>query len=83
MTRHLRSLLDLNPEETSRLLDLAAKVKTSPGDYASALAGKSIASLQDYSDALRGAKSGESVTIVVLREAERLSLTITPETRKQ
>ncbi|MEM7249053.1 MAG: ornithine carbamoyltransferase [Acidobacteriota bacterium] len=43
MTRHLRSLLDLNPQETTHLLDLAAKVKSSPGDYSSALAGKSIA----------------------------------------
>ncbi len=37
--------LDLTLEELSALLDLAADVKQSPRDYASALAGKSIAML--------------------------------------
>ncbi len=43
MTRHLRSLLDLSPAETSRIVDLAADVKAKPGEYSSALAGKSVA----------------------------------------
>jgi ornithine carbamoyltransferase len=43
MTRHLRSLLDLDADETSRLLDLAASVKAEPGKYRTALDGKSIA----------------------------------------
>ncbi|MCA9700268.1 MAG: ornithine carbamoyltransferase, partial [Myxococcales bacterium] len=43
MTRHLRSLLDLSPAETSRVLDLAAAVKADPAAYAGGLAGKSIA----------------------------------------
>jgi ornithine carbamoyltransferase len=37
--------VDLTLEELASLLDLAADVKRSPGDYASALAGKSIAML--------------------------------------
>lgn len=43
MTRHLRSLLDLSAEETQRVLDLAAEVKRTPGDFARALSGKSVA----------------------------------------
>lgn len=43
MTRHLRSLLDLDADETSRLLDLAIAVKAEPGKYRTALDGKSIA----------------------------------------
>ena len=43
MARHLRSLVDLSPTETQRLLDLAQAVKAKPGDYRSALDGKSIA----------------------------------------
>ena len=53
------------------------------GDVVVEFAGKSIASLQDYSDALRGAKLGETVTIVITRDGERQELTITPEARKQ
>ena len=37
--------LDLTDDELRYLLDLAAAVKRSPGDYAQALAGKSIALL--------------------------------------
>lgn len=43
MTRHLRSLLDLDADETARLLDLADAVKAEPAKYATALAGKSVA----------------------------------------
>ncbi len=43
MTRHLRSLLDLDADETTRLLDLADAVKAEPSKYSAALAGKSIA----------------------------------------
>jgi len=43
MTRHLRSLLDLDADETARVLDLAHAVKAEPAKYATALAGKSIA----------------------------------------
>ncbi len=43
MTRHLRSLLDLDADETDRLLDLADLVKAEPAKYAKALDGKSVA----------------------------------------
>jgi ornithine carbamoyltransferase len=41
----LRKDLDLAPDELVALLDLASEVKRSPGEYRSALAGKSIALL--------------------------------------
>ncbi len=43
MPRHLRSLLDLSPAETLRVVDLAAEIKADPRSCAGALAGKSIA----------------------------------------
>lgn len=43
MPRHLRSLLDLTPAETMRVIDLAQAVKADPQSCAGALAGKSIA----------------------------------------
>ena len=53
------------------------------GDVVVEFAGKSIAGLQDYSDVLQGAKVGETVTMVILRDGERMQLTITPAARKQ
>ena len=43
MTQHLTSLLDLSPEQTQRIVDLATEVKANPADFAGALAGRSIA----------------------------------------
>src|SRR5690606_10863613 len=43
MPRHLRSLLDLSPAETMRVVDLAAEVKAKPQSCEGALAGKSNA----------------------------------------
>src|SRR5690606_17173713 len=43
MTRHLRSLLDLNAAEVRRVVDLAAEVKREPGRFSTGLSGKSIA----------------------------------------
>jgi ornithine carbamoyltransferase len=43
MQRDLLSVDDLTPDELSSLLDLAAKVKAQPGDYAARLAGRSVA----------------------------------------
>ena len=43
MPRHLRSLLDLTPAETRRVVELAAELKSDPQGCAGALAGKSIA----------------------------------------
>jgi len=61
----------------------AEKAGLTGGDIVVEFAGKSIGSLQDYSDALRGAKVDDPVTIIVIRDGERVSLTITPEARKQ
>lgn len=41
--RHLRSLLDLSPVETMRVVELAAQIKADPSLAAGSLAGKSIA----------------------------------------
>ncbi|PRQ00033.1 Ornithine carbamoyltransferase [Enhygromyxa salina] len=43
MTHHLRSLLDLTPAQTQRLVDLAVEIKANPASVANALAGRSIA----------------------------------------
>jgi ornithine carbamoyltransferase len=43
MTRDLLSVDDLSPEELTELLDLSAKVKATPDDYAGRLRGKAIA----------------------------------------
>ena len=43
MTRHLCSLADLSPEDTTRVIELAHKVKAAPKDYRGDLAEKSIA----------------------------------------
>ncbi|MHC4064072.1 MAG: M28 family peptidase [Planctomycetota bacterium] len=51
------------------------------GDVIVEFAGQRIANLQDYSDALVGAKVGQSVSIAVLRDGKRINSTITPTTR--
>jgi len=43
MTQHLRSLSDLTPEQTQRVIDVAADIKADPESCATALAGRSIA----------------------------------------
>lgn len=43
MPHHLRSLLDLSPAQTLRVVELAAAIKADPSSCAGALAGKSIA----------------------------------------
>jgi ornithine carbamoyltransferase len=43
MVRHFLSIDDVTSDELNHLLELAAKVKASPGDYAARLAGKSVA----------------------------------------
>jgi S1-C subfamily serine protease len=52
------------------------------GDVIVEFAGLPIKNLQDYSDALIGAKIGEPVDIVVLREGERVKMKITPTSGK-
>ncbi len=51
------------------------------GDIIVEFAGKKIASLRDYADALVGAKIGETVTVVVDRDGTRLTLEVTPTAR--
>lgn len=48
------------------------------GDIIVEFAGLAIHNLQDYSDALVGAKTGQEVDIVVLRDGQRVTLKITP-----
>src|SRR4249919_299487 len=43
MDRDLLSIDDLSPRELGQLLELSAKVKAQPGDYADRLAGRSVA----------------------------------------
>jgi ornithine carbamoyltransferase len=43
VTRHFLSLDDVSPEELGHLLELAAKLKQSPDDYATRLDGKAVA----------------------------------------
>ncbi len=43
MASHLTSLLDLTPEQTQRVVELAAQVKKQPQNFNTALSGKSIA----------------------------------------
>ncbi|HZO14603.1 MAG TPA: ornithine carbamoyltransferase [Polyangiaceae bacterium] len=43
MTRHLRSLLDINADEMRRILDLATRVKQNPDAYRDKLRGKVLA----------------------------------------
>lgn len=51
------------------------------GDVVIELAGKKIENVNEYSYALGALKPGQEVTIVVLRNGERLELKVTPERR--
>ncbi|MGB2987429.1 MAG: M28 family peptidase [Phycisphaerae bacterium] len=53
------------------------------GDRIVEFAGQKINSLQDYADALTGAKIGQPVTVVVERDGRRITLTMTPASRPQ
>ena len=53
------------------------------GDVIVEFAGQKIANLQDYSDALIGAKVGQPAKVVVLRDGRRIEVTITPSTRPE
>jgi S1-C subfamily serine protease len=44
--------------------------------------GAKTANIYDYTYALDAAKIGQPLTVVVLRNGERVSLTLTPEARK-
>jgi len=59
----------------------ADKAGLKSGDVIIEFAGKEIANLQDYADALVGAKIGQPVGVVVLRDGQRVESTITPTAR--
>jgi len=61
----------------------AEKAGLKTGDIIVEFAGKEINNLQDYSDALIGAKVGEPVSVIVMRDGKRMELTITPTGRPQ
>ncbi|GAB4245741.1 MAG: M28 family peptidase [Acidobacteriota bacterium] len=52
------------------------------GDVIVELAGRKIENIYDYTYAIQGLKVGQPVTIVVVRDGERLELTITPGSRE-
>ena len=52
------------------------------GDVIIEIAGQTIANIYDYTYALDAVKIGQPVTVVVLRNGERVSVSVTPEARK-
>ena len=59
----------------------AEKAGIKAGDIIVEFAGRKVTNLQDYSDALIGAKIDEAVPLVVEREGKKITLTITPTAR--
>lgn len=60
----------------------ADKAGLQGGDVIVEFAGQTITNIYDYTYALGGVKIGEPITVVVLRDGERVTLTVTPEARK-
>ena len=60
----------------------ADKAGLKGGDIIVEFAGPKIANIYDYTYALDAVKIGQPTTVVILRQGERKSLTLTPETRK-
>jgi Tol biopolymer transport system component/Zn-dependent M28 family amino/carboxypeptidase len=60
----------------------ADKAGLKGGDVIVELAGKEIKNIYDYTFALDALKVGEPATVVVIRDGERVSLSIVPEARK-
>jgi hypothetical protein len=52
------------------------------GDVIVEIAGQTIANIYDYTYALDAAKIGQPVEIVVMRDGQRVKITVTPEARK-
>jgi Tol biopolymer transport system component len=59
----------------------ADKAGVKGGDVIVELAGQKITNIYDYTYALGGLKIGQSVEIVVVRNGERVKITVTPEAR--
>jgi hypothetical protein len=60
----------------------ADKAGLQGGDVIVEFAGQTITNIYDYTYALGGVKIGEPVEVVVLREGERVTISVTPEARK-
>src|SRR6185503_3661180 len=60
----------------------ADKAGLKGGDVIVEFAGTKIVNIYDYTYAMDAVKIGQSVTVVVLRNGERVGLTVTPEARK-
>lgn len=61
----------------------AEKAGLKGNDVIVEFAGKTIANIYDYTYAIEAAKVGQPLDIVVLRDGQRVKLTVTPEGRKQ
>jgi hypothetical protein len=60
----------------------AAKAGLKGGDIIVEFGGQKIANIYDYTYALDAAKIGRPIEVVVLREGQRVTVTVTPEARK-
>jgi Tol biopolymer transport system component len=60
----------------------ADKAGLKGGDIIVEFGGKKIANIYDYTYAMDAVKIGQPVQVVVLRDGQRLTLTVTPEARK-
>lgn len=60
----------------------ADKAGLKGGDVIVEFAGTKIANVYDYTYAMDAVKIGKPVTVVVLRNGQRVTLTVIPESRK-
>ena len=60
----------------------ADKAGLAGGDVIVEFGGKEIKNIYDYTYALDAVKIGEAVKVVVLRDGERVEVTVVPEARK-
>ena len=60
----------------------AAKAGMKAGDKVVKLAGRDVKNVYDYTYALGEMKGGQEYEVVVMRDGQRLTMKITPETRK-
>ncbi|HEV2840112.1 MAG TPA: M20/M25/M40 family metallo-hydrolase [Chthoniobacterales bacterium] len=60
----------------------AEKAGLKPGDIIVEFGSQKVSNIYDYTYALDAAKIGQAVDIVVMRDGERVKITVTPEARK-
>ncbi len=87
----MRASLGTSPDYTAEVVGTmlksvrsgspADKAGIQGGDAVVELAGRSVENVYDYTNAIAALKVGEEVTIVVVRDGQRLELKITPESR--